>query len=93
METKTATCVLCGSQERITFHHLIPKSCHTNKWFKKNFDKTDMRERGVDLCRPCHSFLHKKFSEKVLGRELNTLEKIQDNPVIQTYVAWASKRI
>lgn len=82
-------CALCGSDQFITFHHLIPKSCHGNKWFKKHFDKTDMRERGIDICRRCHSFIHKKFTEKTLGKELNTLENITSNQTIRAYLKWA----
>jgi len=89
--SKAESCVLCGSQYGITFHHLIPKTCHTNKWFKKNFSMEDMRERGIDVCRKCHSFIHKQFSEKQLGRELNTLEKLTANEQIANYVKWASK--
>lgn len=84
-------CALCGTDRFITFHHLIPKSCYGNKWFKKQFDKTDMRERGVDICQCCHSFIHKKFSDKMLGRELNTLDKLQENETIHTYLRWAQK--
>jgi len=85
-------CSLCGSNHAITFHHLVPRSCHRNKWFRKNFAKADMSGRGIDICRRCHSFLHKQFSEKYLGRELNTLDRILENRVIQTYVKWARKR-
>jgi hypothetical protein len=83
--------VFCGSEHFITFHHLIPKSCHRNKWFCKNFDKDDMAERGIDICRRCHSYLHKKFPEKVLGRELNTLDNILANKIVRTYLKWAKK--
>ncbi|MDX5152254.1 MAG: hypothetical protein R3188_07240 [Acidiferrobacterales bacterium] len=85
------TCVLCSSDYFITFHHLIPKSCHRNKWFRKNFSKDEMTGRDIDICRRCHSFLHKKFPEKVLGRELNTLEKILTNEIVRTYLKWAEK--
>jgi len=85
-------CALCGSERSITFHHLIPRSCHRNKWFKKNFDKTDMKARGIDICRRCHSFIHRKFSEKSLGRELNTLDKILENETMTAYLKWARKQ-
>ena len=88
----TKRCELCGGEKLITFHHLIPRSCHRNKWFRKNFDIKDMRERGIDICRKCHSFIHKKFSEKYLGRELNTLERLQQNETVQKYVKWARKQ-
>lgn len=85
-------CALCGSDQFITFHHLIPKSCHGNKWFRKNFDKTEMQARGIDICLRCHSFIHKKFSEKLLGRELNTLDRLRKNEVIHAYLKWAKKQ-
>ena len=50
-----------------------------------------MTGRGIDICRQCHSFLHKKFPEKVLGRELNTVEKILENETMRAYLAWAGK--
>ncbi len=84
-------CQLCGSEHNITFHHLIPKTCHKNKWFRKNFSREQMRTRGIDVCRKCHSFIHKKFGEKYLGRELNTLEKLLADKTINTFVAWARK--
>ena len=37
-------CLLCGSYHNITFHHLIPKYCHSNKWFKKRYSTQQMRE-------------------------------------------------
>ena len=66
----------------------------TQRWlfFRKNFEKSDMKERGIAVCRKCHSFLHKQFSEKYLGRELNTLEKILENETVQNYARWARKR-
>ena len=51
-----------------------------------------MRERGIDICRRCHSFIHKKFSEKFLGRELNSLDKIKANDTVRTYIKWARKQ-
>ncbi|OUS27593.1 hypothetical protein A9Q99_14210 [Gammaproteobacteria bacterium 45_16_T64] len=86
-------CSLCGTSQLITFHHLIPKTCHSNKWFKKNFTRDEMRGNGIDVCRQCHSFIHKQFSEKELGRYLNTLALLQGNEVIAKYVGWAKKRI
>ena len=90
--TEEKECSLCGSTDLITFHHLIPKTCHSNKWFKKNFSKTEMLENGIEVCRKCHSFIHQKFSEKYLGRELNTLEKIKSNEIIAKYIQWAKKQ-
>lgn len=50
-----------------------------------------MQERGIDVCRRCHSFIHKQFLEKMLGRELNTLAKLQSNEKLANYLKWARK--
>ncbi|WP_246119318.1 hypothetical protein [Aliikangiella coralliicola] len=76
----------------LTFHHLIPKSCHSNKWFKKNFTKEEMTNRGIVVCRKCHSFIHRQFSEKELGRDFNTLDKLMENETIKNYIPWAIKQ-
>lgn len=89
---KLPSCVICGTTAMITFHHLIPKTCHSNKWFKKNFTREQMLHNGIDICRDCHSFLHSKFSEKHLGRELNTLEKLLNHEEIMKYAVWARKQ-
>ena len=86
------TCALCGTDQSITYHHLIPKTCHKNKWFKKNFDMDDMRERQIPVCRKCHSFIHKQYSEKVLGREFNTLDMLLADKKVQKFITWKKKQ-
>jgi len=88
----TENCALCGSDKQITYHHLIPKTCHKNKWFKKNFDIDDMRNRHIMICRKCHSFIHKHYSEKHLGRELNTLELILAEEQVRKFIGWKKKQ-
>ncbi|WP_223790014.1 hypothetical protein [Marinicella meishanensis] len=91
MTQQKPICQLCGTDQNITFHHLIPRTCHKNKWFRKNFSREDMRTRGVDVCRRCHSFIHQQHSEKHLGRELNTLEKILADEQLKPFIEWAKK--
>ena len=43
-------CRLCRSEESDNFHHLIPRSVHSNKWFRKRFTREVMRQ-GIDVCR------------------------------------------
>jgi formate dehydrogenase maturation protein FdhE len=88
---KIKFCQLCGSEHNITFHHLIPKTCHSNKWFKKNFSRDEMRHRGIDVCRKCHSYIHQQYNEKYLGRELNTLSKLLSDEKLSTFIKWAKK--
>lgn len=91
-DCKGEHCALCKTDQTLTFHHLIPRTCHSNKWFKKHFDKEDMRERGICVCRRCHSFIHKQFCEKQLGRELNTLDKLLADEKVTAFIKWARKQ-
>lgn len=86
-------CALCEAKQRLTFHHLIPKTLHRNKWFRKHFRLQDMREQGITLCRPCHSFIHRQFSEKQLGREYNSLAALLADERVQKHVRWAKKQV
>ena len=87
-------CVLCHRQPKrgTTKHHLIPRRCHRNKWFKKNFAREQMRET-IPLCRDCHNAVHKFVPrEKELGRYWCTLEKLKTHPKIAKFATWASKQ-
>ena len=83
---------MCGRDRDLTFHHLIPQTCHKNKWFKKNFTREEMHA-GIDICRDCHSAIHKYIpNEKKLGRDYNTIEKLMAHTALANYVEWLSKQ-
>jgi hypothetical protein len=85
-------CGLCGSDEAHNFHHLIPCTLRSNKWFKKRFTREEM-QRGLDLCRDCHSAVHDLIpDEKVLGRHHHTVETLLAHPEVAKYVAWKRKK-
>ena len=85
-------CELCQSEEAQNFHHLIPKTLHSNKWFKRRYSREQMRQ-GVDVCRSCHRTVHDMIpDEKELGRHFNTREKLLSHPMIQRFVAWKQER-
>jgi hypothetical protein len=85
-------CELCGRIRKLTFHHLIPKTLHSNKWFEKNFAKEDMRTRGLQVCKDCHSAIHRFIPEKELGRSYNTKEKLMAHDELSAFIQWVSKR-
>lgn len=94
MSRQQAICALCQRQPKrgTTAHHLIPRTLHRNKWFKKNFTREQMQQT-VDLCRDCHGAVHKFVPrEKELGREWYTLERLGAHPEIAKFVAWAKKQ-
>lgn len=85
------TCELCERTHRLTFHHLIPRTLHKNKWFKKRYTREEMTSRGLDLCRDCHSAIHALIpSEKTLGRDYNTKAALLAHEPLARYVAWVS---
>ncbi|MEL6630494.1 MAG: hypothetical protein AAFQ83_03470 [Bacteroidota bacterium] len=85
-------CALCQREvDKTTRHHLIPRTVHRNKWFKKRYTKQEM-DQTIDLCIPCHKQVHLLIDHKKLGRGFNTLEKLQAHEAIQTFVAWLQKR-
>jgi hypothetical protein len=81
-------CELCGREEASSFHHLIPRTLHSNKWFKRRFTAKQMRQ-GINVCKDCHGAIHDLVpDEKDLGRHYNTLEKLLAHEPIARYVAW-----
>lgn len=88
MSEKTP-CELCEREvASITKHHLIPKTRHKNKFNKKNFSRSEVKERVIWICRPCHNNIHAVYSEKELAREYNTLEALQAQAPIQKFTKW-----
>lgn len=93
-ERNGKTCALCGRQPKrgTTEHHLIPRTCHSNKWFKKRFSRERMRET-IDVCRDCHKAIHELIpNEKDLGRNYNTLGLLLEHSAIRRFVTWASRQ-
>lgn len=89
MESK---CELCGREKELTFHHLIPRTLHANKWFKKNHTREEM-SKGINLCKDdCHKEIHKIIPEKEMGRSFNTLEKLQRHPKVKKYIKYIQKQ-
>ncbi len=85
-------CKLCNRVKWLTFHHLIPKTCHSNKWFKKNFTRKQLKENGFDVCWDCHRFIHITWEAKELGRYFNTFEKINNDKRTKKFVKYIRKR-
>ena len=85
-------CELCGRENIVTFHHLIPKCNHSNKWFKKNFTRDEMNE-GIYVCKyECHKEIHSIISEKELGKKYNTITKLLSHPLVVKYVSFILKK-
>ena len=87
-------CELCARVTRIgtTEHHLIPRTCHRNKWFKKRYSREQM-QRTISVCRDCHAAIHRFVPrEKELGRHHNTVETLLAHDQIGRFVEWVRHR-
>ena len=43
-------CQLCESEDAHNFHHFVPRTLHSNKWFKKRYTRAQM-QAGIDVCK------------------------------------------
>ena len=85
-------CELCGRKNILTFHHLIPKCNHKNKWFKKNFSRDEMNE-GIHICKyDCHREIHILIAEKETGKYYNTVKKLLAHEKIKKYIIWLKNK-
>jgi hypothetical protein len=87
----TGTCAICGREETLTRHHLIPRTRHKNKRNKREFDRVVVK-KTVGICRPCHSQIHRVLTEKQLEREWNSVEKLRTHPEVQKFSEWIATK-
>jgi hypothetical protein len=80
-------CVICEREEKLTRHHLIPRTRHHNKRNKREFDRAEVKIT-VGICRPCHSQIHAVLTEKQLEREYNTIESLRTHPELRKFADW-----
>jgi len=86
-------CELCQRAEaNLTRHHLIPRTRHNNKRIKKLFNREEMNNRLLWVCRSCHSHIHRVLDEKQLALEYNTRDKLLEHPEIKRFVSWLSHK-
>ena len=78
-----ATCALCERDvDQLTEHHLIPRSR----------GRKGQELPTVDLCSACHRQIHALFTNEQLARDLNTLERLRDDPSVARFVKWVRKQ-
>ena len=76
-----AVCELCRRDvNRYTVHHLIPKA------------RGGKLGPTAQLCATCHRQLHALFSESTLAGELHSIELLQANPQVHSYLKWARRQ-
>jgi len=91
LRPKIGPCELCSRQSHLTFHHLIPKKLHRRPAFRRKYSR-EVLNSGVALCRPCHSALHRFYDLMYLGKQLNTLEKLREDPKLVKHIEWMGRQ-
>ena len=78
-------CQLCKrDMAQLTVHHLIPRQTVRRK--QAGVGPT------IDICSACHRQVHSFYSNLQLARELNTVEKLQNEPKMRKFLGWISKQ-
>jgi hypothetical protein len=78
-------CELCEREvDRLTVHHLIPRQRVKQK--KAEAGPT------ANICSACHRQIHALFDNKRLAKELNSLEKLRNEPQMTKFLSWIKKQ-
>ncbi len=91
INTSKSTCPLCWRKADLTFHHLIPRKLHRRNFFAKHYTREQLNQ-GILICRTCHNAVHRFYDEMTLGKKLNTLEALQEDPTLSHHFAWVGKQ-
>ena len=71
------TCELCNREvDSVTRHHLLPK------------EEGGRYSETVNLCQPCHSTIHRTFTNRELAREFTSVAALQQAERLQKYLSW-----
>ncbi|MBD1850509.1 HNH endonuclease [Cyanobacteria bacterium FACHB-502] len=78
-------CELCDrAVPALTAHHLTPRQNTKRK-------KLDSGPT-IQICSACHRQIHAFYNNAHLAKELNSLEKLQQDPKMQNFIAWVKKQ-
>lgn len=94
MNNEAFRCELCGRRTKrgTTAHHLIPRKCHSNRWFKKRFSREQMQST-IDVCHDCHRAIHRLIpDEKELGRHFHSLDSLRQQEHMHNFLHWIRKQ-
>lgn len=84
-------CATCGRRTPLTFHHLIPRKLHRRTRFRRHYTREDLN-RGIHVCRPCHSGIHRRYDEMTLARDFSTLERLLVDEDLRRHFAWVARQ-
>ncbi len=59
---------------------------------QKRHTKEELRSRGINICRLCHSGIHDLINEKELAERFTTKEALLQHPGLLKHIAWVKKQ-
>ncbi|CAM9483604.1 unnamed protein product [Discosporangium mesarthrocarpum] len=83
-------CSMCERNMPLTRHHVMPRSTH-KRYKKKGYSEEVLRET-IDICRPCHSAIHRTHDHITLAEYFRTVESLLQDEDIAKFVAWVRKQ-
>ncbi len=78
-------CELCEREmDALTVHHLIPRQ----KTKRKKIEPGPT----INICSACHKQIHTLFDNTRLATELNSIERLKNEPQMQKFLSWVRKQ-
>jgi len=87
-----ALCELCGRDQPLTFHHLIPKAVHGKKRYKKRHTRQELQTHGIQVCRLCHDGIHDLIATRELADQFSNKSALLEHPGLARHIAWVRKQ-
>lgn len=84
-------CQLCTRELPLSFHHLIPRLTHKRRWVQQEYSSEEL-QRGIWVCSPCHSALHRFIEHMDLAKTYNSLESLRSHEELGKFVRWSQKQ-
>jgi hypothetical protein len=90
-EGRCQLCCRCVGEDRLTRHHLLPRSrARKMKRRRKSRQQLKRRDPGrtVVLCGPCHRNVHVSIGNADLERGYDSVEALRNHPGVQRFTEW-----
>ena len=82
-------CEICGSEEPLEKHHLVPKL----KCKKSRKETREDPSNHIYVCGTCHRTIHAYFDVRELRDRYDTLGKLLGDERFSKYVEWRRKHL
>ena len=89
MARDIGTCSLCGAEEKLTKHHLIPQVRAKNKYKEVKEDPSNI----AWICETCHRTIHAYYTENELRDSYASIAALKGAAKFSSYLKWRAKHL